>query len=185
MRLNRNRSKSWILAEYMNTVYYGNHAYGIEAAAQTYFSRPARKLTLIQSALLAGLPQAPSVYDPFEYPARAIQRRNGVLNALYESGAITLADYKAASAVKDLKLKRGRIYTRIREPYFFSYVREELIKEYGAETVRSGGLRVYTTDRTGATSARRRRRFETRSTTTTTRPRRSSRSTRAPARSAR
>ncbi len=145
VRLNRNRSKSWILAEYMNTVYYGNHAYGIEAAAQTYFSRPARKLTLMQSALLAGLPQAPSVYDPFEYPSRAIQRRNGVLNALYESGAITFADYKAAAAVKDLKLKRGRIYTRIHEPYFFSYVREELIKEYGAETVRSGGLRVYTT----------------------------------------
>ena len=67
-----------------------------------------------------------------------------MLNALYESGAITFADYQAAAAVKDLKLKRGRIYTRIHEPYFFSYVREELIKEYGAETVRSG-LRVYTT----------------------------------------
>ena len=58
----------------MNTVYYGNHAYGVEAAAQTYFSRPAKKLSLLQSALLAGLPQAPSVYDPFENPARAIER---------------------------------------------------------------------------------------------------------------
>ena len=145
VRLNRNRSKSWILAQYMNTVYYGNHAYGIEAAAQTYFSRPARKLTLMQSALLAGLPQAPSVYDPFHYPARAIQRRNGVLNALYQSNAISFADYRTAAAVTDLKLRRGKIYTRIHEPYFFSYVREELIKEYGAETVRSGGLRVFTT----------------------------------------
>jgi penicillin-binding protein 1A len=145
VRLNRNRSKSWILAQYMNTVYYGNHAYGIEAAAQTYFSRPARKLTLMQSALLAGLPQAPSVYDPFEYPARAIQRRNGVLHALYQSRAISFASYREAAAVTDLKLKRGKIYTRIHEPYFFSYVREELIKEYGAETVRSGGLRVFTT----------------------------------------
>ena len=62
IRLNRSWSKNRILAEYMNTVYYGNHAYGIEAGAD--FARPARKLTLMQSALLAGLPQAPSVYDP-------------------------------------------------------------------------------------------------------------------------
>ena len=102
-----------------------------------------------------------------------------MLNALYESGAITFADYQAAAAVKDLKLKRGRIYTRIHEPYFFSYVREELIKEYGAETVRSGGL---ARPSTGATSVPLRRRFETRSTTTTTRRPRSFRSTRAPAR---
>jgi penicillin-binding protein 1A len=145
VRMNDTYSKDWILAEYMNTVYYGNHAYGIEAAAQTYFSRPARKLTLMQSALLAGLPQAPSVYDPFQYPARAIARRNRVLHALYESGLITFAQYQEASAVRNLRLKRGRLYERIHEPYFFSYVREELIKEYGAETVRSGGLRVYTT----------------------------------------
>ena len=145
IKLNRNRSKDWILAEYMNTVYYGNHAYGVEAAAQTYFSRSARKLTLMQAALLAGLTQAPSVYDPFQYPARAIERRNRVLQALYRSGDISLANYREAAAVTDLKLKRGKIYTRIHEPYFFSYVREELIREYGAETVRSGGLRVYTT----------------------------------------
>ncbi|HET7856112.1 MAG TPA: transglycosylase domain-containing protein, partial [Gaiellaceae bacterium] len=145
IKLNRNRSKSWILTEYMNTVYYGNHAYGVEAAAQTYFSRSARKLTLMQAALLAGLTQAPSVYDPFQYPARAIERRNRVLQALYRSGDISYANYREAAAVRDLKLKRGKIYTRIHEPYFFSYVREELIREYGAETVRSGGLRVYTT----------------------------------------
>jgi penicillin-binding protein 1A len=145
IKLNRNRSKNYILAEYMNTVYYGNHAYGIEAAAQTYFSRPARRLSLLQAALLAGLPQAPSVYDPFVYPARAIERRNRVLEAIYQSGDISFEDYRAAAAVTDLRLKRGKIYTRIREPYFFSYVREELIREYGAETVRSGGLRVYTT----------------------------------------
>ena len=145
MRMNDKYSKEWILAEYMNTVYYGNHAYGIEAAAQTYFSKPARKLTIMQSALLAGLPQAPSVYDPFQYPARAIARRNRVLLAMAEMGVISFAQYREASAVRDLKLKRGKIYTRIHEPYFFSYVREELIKAYGPETVRSGGLRVYTT----------------------------------------
>jgi penicillin-binding protein 1A len=145
VKLSRNRTKDWILDQYMNTVYYGNHAYGVEAAAQTYFSRPAKKLSLLQAALLAGLPQAPSVYDPFDYPARAIERRNHVLQALYRNHDISLAHYQEAVRVTKLNLKAGRIYTRIREPYFFSYVRDELVKEYGAETVRSGGLKVYTT----------------------------------------
>ena len=145
VKLSRSWSKDKILAEYMNAVYYGNHAYGVEAAAQTYFSRKARKLSLLQSALLAGLPQAPSVYDPFEYPDRALERRNHVLEALYKIGKISYANYQEAIRVKDLNLKPGKIYTRIREPYFFGYVRDELIKEYGASTVRSGGLKVYTT----------------------------------------
>jgi penicillin-binding protein 1A len=145
VRLSRRHSRDWILANYMNTVYYGNHAYGVEAAAQTYFSRRAKKLSLLQAALLAGLPQAPSVYDPFKNPARAIARRNHVLEALYENGDISYANYQEAIRVTDLKLKPGKIYTRIREPYFFGYVRDELIKKYGAETVRSGGLKVYTT----------------------------------------
>ena len=70
-------TKQRILTTYLNQVYYGNHAYGIEAAAQTYFSKPASELTLSESALLAGLTQAPSVYDPFTAPARALARRNG------------------------------------------------------------------------------------------------------------
>jgi len=145
VKLNRSWSKDKILAEYMNTVYFGNHAYGVEAAARTYFSRPASKLSVLQSALLAGLPQAPSVYDPFDYPERATKRRNDVLKALYISGDISLANYQEAIQVTDLKLRPGRIYTTIREPYFFGYVRDELVKKYGAETVRSGGLKVYTT----------------------------------------
>jgi penicillin-binding protein 1A len=144
-KLSRRWSKDKILADYMNAVYYGNHAYGVEAAARTYFSRPASKLSVLQSALLAGLPQAPSNYDPFDYPERAIQRRNDVLEALHRNGDISFANYQEAIRVTDLKLKPGRIYTTIREPYFFSYVRDELVKEYGAETVRSGGLKVYTT----------------------------------------
>jgi penicillin-binding protein 1A len=145
VKLSRNWSKNKILADYMNTVYFGNHAYGVEAAARTYFSRPASKLSVLQSALLAGLPQAPSVYDPFDYPDRAIKRRNAVLEALYRNHDISLANYQEAIRVTDLKLRPGRIYTTIREPYFFSYVRDELVKAYGAETVRSGGLKVYTT----------------------------------------
>jgi len=145
IRLSRARSKDWILSQYMNQVYYGNHAYGIEAAAQTYFSRHAKTLTLAQSALLAGLPQAPSIYDPLHRPGAARARRDEVLRAMLTYGDITQVQYDQAVGQKNLLLRPGRLYTQIREPYFFSYVRDQLIAEYGANTVRSGGLRVDTT----------------------------------------
>ena len=145
VRLNNRRSKSWILESYLNTVYYGNHAYGVQAAAHTYFSKPAWKLTLGQAALLAGLTQAPSVYDPLNKPESALRRRTQVLQAMLANGDITERQYSAAVADRQLHLRPGKVYTRIREPYFFSFVREQLITQYGANTVRSGGLRVYTT----------------------------------------
>jgi penicillin-binding protein 1A len=137
-------TKDWILATYLNQVYFGNHAYGIEAAAQTYFSKSASELNLVQAALLAGLPQAPSVYDPFQRPAEATRRRADVLRAMLEANNIDQAQYQAALS-KPLRLKAGQIYTKIREPFFFSFVREQLIAKYGANTVRGGGLKVYTT----------------------------------------
>ncbi len=145
IKLSRERSKNWILKTYLNTVYYGNHAYGVEAASQTYYSKPAKELTLDQAALLAGLPQAPSDYDPINKPATAIARRNEVLRAMLGNGDITLRQYQKAVAIRVLKLRPGKLYTRIKEPYFFTYVQEELQREYGAETVRSGGLTIYTT----------------------------------------
>ena len=137
-------TKHRILTTYLNQVYYGSQAYGIEAAAQTFFSRPALDLTLPQSALLAGLTQAPSSYNPFTAPARARARRATVLRAMLETGVITRRQH-ARAAKSGLALDPGRLYSRIREPYFFGYVRDRLIEEYGAATVRSGGLRVYTT----------------------------------------
>jgi penicillin-binding protein 1A len=144
LKLEEEHSKDWILQTYLNQVYFGNHAYGIEAAAQTYFSKPAAKLKLVQAALLVGLPQAPSVYDPFERPDEAVRRRNDVLGAMLSAGYIDAIQYEQAVAAP-LKLKAGELYTRIREPFFFSFVREQLIAQYGANTVRGGGLRVYTT----------------------------------------
>jgi penicillin-binding protein 1A len=137
-------TKHRILTTYLNQVYYGNQAYGIEAAAQTYFSKPAKKLTLAESALLAGLTQAPSLYNPFTTPARALARRAEVLRAMLETAVITRREHRLALASK-LRLRRGGLYSRIREPYFFGYVRDRLIEVYGAEPVRSGGLKVYTT----------------------------------------
>jgi len=98
----------------------------------------------VQAALIAGLPQAPSIYDPFQRPAEAVSRRNEVLGAMYSAGDITADQYQEAVSAP-LKLHAGHLYTRIREPYFFSYVREQLIAKYGANTVRGGGLKVYTT----------------------------------------
>ncbi len=145
IKLSRHWSKSRILDSWMNQVYFGNHAYGIEAAAQTYFSRHARNLTFREAALLAGLPQAPSVYDPFHRPADALGRRDEVLKAMLDNHVIGYGQYISAVSDRNLGLHAGRLYTQIREPYFFSFVRDQLINEYGASTVRSGGLRVYTT----------------------------------------
>ena len=145
IKLNDAWSKQRILASYLNQVYYGNLAYGIEAASQTYFSKPASDLTLRESALLAGLTQAPSAYNPFVEPGKALSRRNAVLRAMLEQGAITPRQYASATRSRDLGLEPGRLYNQIKEPYFFGYVRDQLIRKYGAETVRSGGLSVYTT----------------------------------------
>ena len=156
IKVERAYTKQWILGNYMNTVYYGNHAYGVQAAARTYFSRPARALTLEQAALLAGLTQAPSTYDPFQSPERALARRDEVLRAMLSTGAIEREAYNVAVANRELGLDPGSLYKRIREPYFFSYVYNELVREYGGATVRSGGLRVYTTvDRRLQLAARR------------------------------
>jgi penicillin-binding protein 1A len=145
IKLSEAWSKDRILAAYLNHVYYGNHAYGIEAASQTYFSRRAAGLNLQQAAMLAGLTQAPSLYDPIAYPRRALVRRDAVLQAMLGNGDITPREYRTAIARRQLHLKPGTLYTRIREPYFFSFVREQLVERYGEQRVRSGGLRVYTT----------------------------------------
>ncbi len=137
-------TKERILTEYLNQSFYGNRAYGIEAAAQTYFSKAARKLTLSEAALLAGLPQAPSIYDPFTAPAPALARRQEVLRAMADTGVISRRLYRKALDAR-LVLRRGSLYDQIREPYFFGYVRDRLIEAYGAQQVRSGGLKVYTT----------------------------------------
>jgi penicillin-binding protein 1A len=146
IRLARTWSKSRILTAYLNDVYYGNHAYGIQAAAETYFSVSASRLTLEQAALLAGLPQAPSYYDPLHNPAAALGRRDDVLHALERSGDITHARYEAAVRDRSLHLHPSPAYAS-GEPYFVSYVENLLQQEYGAATVRAGGLRIYTTIR--------------------------------------
>ena len=146
VKLARVWSKDRILTAYLNDVYYGNHAYGIQAAAETYFSVRASRLTLAQAAVLAGLPQAPSYYDPLHNPAAALARRNEVLAALRGSADITQAQYDGALRDRSLHLRPSPAYAS-REPYFVGYVENLLEQAYGAATVRAGGLRIYTTIR--------------------------------------
>src|SRR3954471_11581762 len=140
--------KRWILDRYLNSVPYGTvggqMAVGVQAAARMFFSKPASRLTLAESAMLAGLPQAPSLYDPLEHPERALARRNDVLRAMARARQITPETAQEAMQ-EPLGTTRGRYYTERRESYFFDYVRDQLVKRYGIDTVRSGGLKVYTT----------------------------------------
>jgi penicillin-binding protein 1A len=137
-------SKNQILAAYLNEVFYGQQAYGAQAAAETYFSRPARSLTLPQAALLAGLPQSPTDYDPIADPAAALARRNEVLGAMLTNRAITAAEYTWAVRTP-LGLRPGVLYSDIRHPNFFGWAEQQLVKLYGRRRVEAGGLRVKTT----------------------------------------
>ena len=146
--LEEKHSKTWVLHNYLNAVPYGTvggrTAIGVEAAAVTFFDKHAKKLRLFQAALLAGLPQAPSEYNPFRNPAAAIERRNEVLRQMLENGYITRARFERASS-RGLGLRHGTRYIQRREPYFFDYVQEKLIERYGVGVVRRGGLRIHTT----------------------------------------
>ena len=141
-------SKTWILHNYLNSVPYGTvggrTAIGVEAAAVTFFDKHARNLDLAESAMIAGLPQAPSQYNPFRNEQAAIQRRNEVLRQMASNRFITQEE--AAEAIQQpVRLKRGTRYVTRREPYLFDFVQEQLIERYGFGVVRRGGLRIHTT----------------------------------------
>ena len=144
IRLARRLTKRQILADYLNVVYYGHRAYGAEAAAETYFARRAGDLSVSQAALLAGLPQAPSRYDPLHEPWLARARRNQVLLAMLHDGYLKPDGYRWALHQR-LDLHRGTRYTSIQQPYFFAYVEQQLVARYGRKRLREGGLQVRTT----------------------------------------
>jgi penicillin-binding protein 1A len=137
-----------ILTSYLNSVPYGTvggqTAVGVQAASQVFFDKPASQLNLQQSALLAGLPQAPSEYNPFEDPIEARKRRNEVLAKMAELHYISDGEATTAEAAP-LEVKHGSFYTQRKEDFFFEYVHQLLVHRYGASTVDEGGLKVYTT----------------------------------------
>ena len=136
-------SKDQILTMYLNRVPYGGTAYGAEEAAEVYFHKHAKDLDLAQSALLAGLPQAPTYYSPFGTdPSRAIARQHLVLDRMVEDKYITAKEAQAAES-EDLHFASPS--SSIAAPHFVAYVKEQLVKKYGEEMVEQGGLKVTTT----------------------------------------
>jgi penicillin-binding protein 1A len=141
-------SRRQILGQYLNTASYGTiggaTAVGAQAASKIYFSKPVWKLSLAQAALLAGLPQAPTEYNPILNPRGSLARRNQVLAKMAEQGYVSQAQAERARS-RGLGLNVDEGFFGKRQPYFFDYVEEKLIDTYGVNTVRRGGLEVHTT----------------------------------------
>ncbi|MCX7669130.1 MAG: transglycosylase domain-containing protein, partial [Anaerolineae bacterium] len=149
--ITRRYPKDKVLEIYLNEIYYGNLAYGIEAAAETYFGKRAADLTLAEAALLAGLPQAPAYYDPYTRlwnadgtPGPVKRRQGAVLSLMVRHGAITPAQADAAWQ-EPLVLKPLRQTYTSRHPHFVQYVRSQVEKTLGPELLAKGGLRIHTT----------------------------------------
>ncbi|VEN73640.1 Penicillin-binding protein [Candidatus Desulfarcum epimagneticum] len=143
-RIERTFSKSDILFLYLNQIYLGHGAYGVEAAAENYFGKPAIRLTLAECAMLAGLPRAPSRYSPFRFPKRAEKRRVYVLKRMAEEGYITRDESKEAMEEKIEARARKNLYIE-EVPFFTEYARREVEKKYGANALYKEGLNIYTT----------------------------------------
>jgi penicillin-binding protein 1A len=147
-------NKNWILTSYLNSVPYGTDngqtAYGVAAASEMFFNKPVWKLTLPEAALLAGLPQAPSDYNPFQDASAARRRRSEVLQAMVQAHYITQQQAGAASR-RSLGTAHDVAYTYRREPYVFDYVQHALDEKFCPQTpnnclaVSEGGLKVYST----------------------------------------
>jgi len=135
-------SKNEILEMYLNQVPYGGAAYGVEEAAKIYFSKHAKELTLSEAALLAGLPQAPSIYSPFYNPDLAKERRNSVLKTMYTAKYIDKNTYEKETQ-KVLKINPPK--TSINAPHFVFYVKYQLEQVYSLQQIEEEGLKVTTT----------------------------------------
>ncbi len=144
VRMERHLTKQQILYLYLNQIYLGHGAYGIESASEVYFGISSQELSLAQAALLAGLPRAPSRYDPYRHPERALERRRYVLERMAEEGWITRDDMERAAS-EPLALAGYRNPLARVSPYFTDQVRRVIVARYGRETLLEGGLRVVTT----------------------------------------
>jgi penicillin-binding protein 1A len=142
-KIDRYLTKDEILNLYLNHIYLGHGTYGVEAAAQGYFGKSARYLTLPEAAMLAGLPKAPSTYSPFTHSDRARQRQIYVLERMEEDGYITRADREKALNAQ-LTFRSVRPKEKI-APYFVEHIRRYIVEKYGSDVLYKEGLEVYTT----------------------------------------
>jgi penicillin-binding protein 1A len=148
IKLEQSMSKRQIFATYLNTVYFGHGAYGIQAAARTYFGKPASDLTVLESASLAGVLHAPDLYDPSNRPSDNWYRRNYALDQMAQYGYITRAQdtrLKAKKCCGTIPDQTERLVAPGQSEYFAEYVRQTLFEKYGEAQVYAGGMRVTTT----------------------------------------
>lgn len=145
VKLERLYSKDQILELYLNQVYYGSGAYGVEAASKVYFGKSVKDISLAQCALIAGLPQSPSTSSPYIDKDKAIRRRDLVLSRMFEQKFINRTERDDALA-EDVRLVGLRTTkTMYLAPYFVDHVLKDLATRYGEDMIYKGGLRVYTT----------------------------------------
>ncbi|HEX3030752.1 MAG TPA: penicillin-binding protein 1A, partial [Bacillota bacterium] len=145
IQLERKYSKDEILLMYLNQIYFGHGAYGVEIGAQTYFAKPAKDLSLAESAMLAGIPKGPNIYSPFKNLSAAKERQALVLKRMVTAGQITPQQAEKAKK-QTLVLATSRKIKTVRAPYFVDEVRQYITEKYedGAELLKTGGLSVYT-----------------------------------------
>ncbi|MDB5946349.1 MAG: putative bifunctional family b-glycosyltransferase/PBP transpeptidase, partial [Ramlibacter sp.] len=136
-------SKDQILEIYMNQIFLGNRAYGFAAASDAYFGKPMKDLTIAEAAMLAGLPKAPSAYNPISNPSRARARQQYIIERMQENGFIT-ADEAAAAKKQELQVRSGGDNTKVHAEYIAETVRQLVYAQYGDETY-TRGLNVFTT----------------------------------------
>ncbi len=142
-RIDQAFSKDRILYLYLNQIYLGHGAYGVQAAAGNYFGKSAKDLTLAESALLAGLPQAPSWYSPFRHPERARERQEYVLNRMVKEEMITPAEAKRALKEKiDIQPRRNLYLEQV--PFYTEHIRRYVAEKYGEDLLYEGGLEIHT-----------------------------------------
>ncbi|MFN8441477.1 MAG: PBP1A family penicillin-binding protein [Caldilineaceae bacterium] len=139
--ISRRYPKDKILELYLNQLYYGNFAYGVEAAAETYFNKPVADLTLGEASMLAGLPQAPAYYDPYRNPDNAKKRQAVVLSLMVENGYITAEEADAAYLEK---ITFVPLKFDFKAPHFTLVVRQQLEEKYGSGAIYQLGYNVYT-----------------------------------------
>ena len=145
IQMEKTYTKEQILNMYLNTIFYGNGAYGIEAAAITYFNKSAADLNLNEAATLVGIPNSPTAFDPFVNYDACKSRRNLVLSRMLEAGDITQEEYDATCA-EEIPLNPGELSDSASAyPFFTDYVRNLLLQDFSSDTIAQGGLKVYTT----------------------------------------
>ncbi|NPU92319.1 MAG: penicillin-binding protein 1A [Gammaproteobacteria bacterium] len=143
LKMERRLSKEQILKLYVNKIYLGHRAYGLHAAAQVYYGKPVAELSLAQLAMIAGLPKAPSAFNPVTNPARALERRNWILHRMFELGRITQAQLDVALAEPNTAQLFG-IPVEVDAPYFAEMVRRDMVTRFD-ERADTDGFRVFTT----------------------------------------